>query len=158
MYAPIVQLTQACGHWLARQAGAAQHRVSFRTSPGICRAVRGALPLVDAPVAVTGLTDVVQVSAGDHHACAVRADGTVVCWSDRGNGRLGDGGSVAGNEVSPVTVSGLTDALAVTAGNWHSCAGTQSGAVWCWDYNALGMIGDDSLTQRVAPAQTLGLP
>ena len=33
----------------------------------------------------------VQVSAGDNHACALKSDGTVACWGGNSFGQLGDG-------------------------------------------------------------------
>lgn len=43
--------------------------------------------------AVSGvpLTDVVDLSAGYSHACAVVTSGTALCWGDNPNGELGDG-------------------------------------------------------------------
>ena len=44
------------------------------------------------PAQVTGLdTEVVEVSAGGVHSCALRSDGTVWCWGMNANGLLGDG-------------------------------------------------------------------
>ncbi len=54
---------------------------------------------------VTGLVDVVQISVGYRHACALRASGDVVCWGDNSHGQLGDGTTMA--RAVPVRVSGL---------------------------------------------------
>ena len=48
------------------------------------------------PVAVSGLPDAVQVSAGGDFSCAVRGDGSVVCWGGNVNGQLGRGSTMAG--------------------------------------------------------------
>lgn len=37
------------------------------------------------------LTNVIDVTAGDAHACALKADGGVVCWGNNDFGQLGDG-------------------------------------------------------------------
>jgi alpha-tubulin suppressor-like RCC1 family protein len=42
---------------------------------------------------VAGLHDVVQTAVGNHHACALRRDGTVACWGDNRVGQLGNGTS-----------------------------------------------------------------
>ncbi len=55
------------------------------------------------PVAVSGLTDVVQFSAGYQQSCARRADGTVWCWGSNSAGQIGHGG-VAGMVASPMLV------------------------------------------------------
>jgi len=44
------------------------------------------------PGAVMNATDVVQVSAGWVHACAVKSDGNGLCWGTNGSGRLGNDG------------------------------------------------------------------
>lgn len=45
----------------------------------------------NAPAAVPGLQDVVDIGASGFHACALRADGRAFCWGDAGFGVLGDG-------------------------------------------------------------------
>src|SRR5437867_9172740 len=92
------------------------------------------------PVAVLGISDAVQVSAGTVHTCAVLASGTVGCWGEGARGQLGDGTSPAA-QYSPVPVSGLTDAVQIDSGGDHSCALRATGAVSCW---GLALLGDGS--------------
>ncbi len=93
------------------------------------------------PVAVAGLTDAVEISAGGAHTCARRASGAVVCWGNNDNGRLGDGTTTM--RPRPVAVSGLTDAVEISAGTAHTCARRRSGAVVCWGSNDHGQLGSD---------------
>ena len=59
-----------------------------------------------APVGVSGLTDVVEVTSGTAvHACARKKDNTVWCWGNNGNGQFGNG--TTGESTVPVQALGL---------------------------------------------------
>ncbi|MEI8159247.1 MAG: hypothetical protein WCH60_20490, partial [Burkholderiales bacterium] len=83
-----------------------------------------------------------MVSAGGAHTCALLASGAVQCWGYNGFGQLGNGTTV--NSMSPVTVSGITNAIAISAGAHHACAVLGSGAVQCWGFNNNGNSNDSS--------------
>lgn len=92
------------------------------------------------PVAVVGLLDGVEASAGGsiflgQHSCARRAGGTVACWGYGMYGQLGDGGTAS--TTTPVPVSGLTDAVEIAVGGLHSCARRTGGTVACWGQGSL---------------------
>jgi len=73
-----------------------------------------------------------QVSAGGHHSCAVRTNGTVACWGDDYDG-----------EVTP-PAGAFTQ---VSAGGFaHTCGLRTDGTVDCWGNNAEG--------QATSPAGT----
>lgn len=56
-------------------------------------------------VAGSPIVDVVHISAGANHTCAVLSGGSVMCWGDNGGGQLG---SAAGSmSTVPVDVAGL---------------------------------------------------
>src|SRR5437762_1895507 len=102
------------------------------------------------PVAVRGLTTATRVVTGDSHTCALLGDGTVQCWGVGDSGQRGDG---TFNNIStvPVAVVGmggaghLTNAVAVAARGYHSCALLGDGTVRCWGRNVDGQLGDGTV-------------
>ena len=93
----------------------------------------------------TGVTDAIQVGAGPRHACAVRTGGAVVCWGDNAAGQTTGNSSDGTNIAGPRLVMGLpSDAVAVGAGNGHSCAVFMDGTAWCWGDNSRGQLGRGS--------------
>ncbi|MCB9787114.1 MAG: lamin tail domain-containing protein [Deltaproteobacteria bacterium] len=108
------------------------------------------------PQAVSGLSDAVQLSVGASHACAVREGGRIACWGQGGSGRLGNGLSF--DEKSPVEVApgkaGLFHAVAVAAGDAHTCAISVDGTVACWGSNSYGALGDGTNSLRKTPVAT----
>ena len=69
------------------------------------------------PVAVAGLTSVIQIDGGREHGVALRSDGTVWAWGHNHYGEVGDGTKT--NRQSPVQVSGLTGVIAVETGHYY---------------------------------------
>jgi cysteine-rich repeat protein len=89
---------------------------------------------------------VTQVSAGDQHTCAVLVGGAVRCWGYGADGRLGyaNTNDIGDNEhpsaAGNVNIGGPVAKLA--AGERHTCALLQNGAVRCWGTGAgLGYPG-----------------
>ncbi|WP_203971920.1 lamin tail domain-containing protein [Planotetraspora silvatica] len=72
------------------------------------------------PAAVPELSQVTQVSAGEGHNLAVRADGTVWAWGDNDFGQLGDGTTI--DRHTPVIVRGLSSVTQVSSGTFHTLA------------------------------------
>jgi alpha-tubulin suppressor-like RCC1 family protein len=97
------------------------------------------------PVPVTGLsTGVVQVSAGQMHACALSTSGQVRCWGRNVLGQLGNGGNVNQNTPQLVVDSAsnpISEIISIAAGLNHTCALRADKKVFCWGDNALGILG-----------------
>jgi len=81
--------------------------------------------------ASTPLTGVTAVSVGGNHVCAVLANRTVSCWGWNNANQMGNG-SFTINFKTPTLIVGITEAIAVSANNQHSCALLSTGSVTCW--------------------------
>ncbi len=103
------------------------------------------------PVAVSGLGNVVQVSAGENHTCALLRDGTARCWGMNEMGQLGLGND--GNQAVPMSVQGLTGAVRISAGYHHTCALQGDGALWCWGENYTCQLGTGPMTGNNRPVR-----
>ena len=104
----------------------------------------------------------VRISAGFQHACQVNEDGTARCWGVNSTGQLGDG--TISPSSTPVPVSGLTNAVAISAGRFHTCALLADGTIMlfskvvCWGAGTNGQLGNGGLTDRLfADSTAVGL-
>lgn len=103
------------------------------------------------PLPVPSLSGVVAVAAGGEYSVALKSDGTVVEWGVNGN----DTNSA---RLSPVTVAGLTQIVAVSVGEaGHAVALKSDGTVMTWGYNAYGQLGDGTTTTRYSAEAVPGL-
>lgn len=120
------------------------------------------------------LSKAIAVTAGLEHSCAIigataqATQGKVVCWGSNGKGQLGDG--VADHAIAKCTeiggvdcshhavdVTGLTDATALAAGHYFSCAVRAGGSVVCWGQNNWGQLGNNSTVGSSTPVTVSGL-
>jgi alpha-tubulin suppressor-like RCC1 family protein len=122
------------------------------------------------PVTVTGLTNIIDVSAGWEHVLALKSDGTVWAWGTNnwtgacgpGMGRLGivDGSnSPVTDESVPTQIPTLTNVIQVSSGDGHSAVLKSDGTVWTFGANACGQLGngDNSNAPQYQPVQVPGL-
>ncbi len=58
---------------------------------------------------------------------------------------------------TPVPVTGVTNATAISAGGAHSCALLSSGHVDCWGLNYSGELGDGTTSDSLVPVQVSGI-
>ncbi len=100
------------------------------------------LTLRETPVPVIGLSSGVRsIAAGYFHTCAVLISGGVRCWGWNHVGQLGSGQNTFNNEVVPLAVLGVADAVEITAGGLHTCIRNAIGAMRCWGLNERGQLG-----------------
>ncbi|HUJ61039.1 MAG TPA: hypothetical protein VLX92_21195 [Kofleriaceae bacterium] len=86
--------------------------------------------------------------------CLSNANGALQCWGDNGSGEGATG------SLMPVNVTDPTDALisSVTQlriGQYHACALTGDGSLWCWGDDAHGELGNNqiSTTPNTVPSR-----
>ncbi|HXI63149.1 MAG TPA: Ig-like domain-containing protein [Gemmatimonadales bacterium] len=127
------------------------------TGPQVCSSE----PCSTAPVAVSGNLTFVALSAGQFHVCGVTSGGAGYCWGDNANGQLGVsttetcsfGGFFFDCSTTPLPVDGGVAFTSISAGIFHSCGVTATGAGYCWGSNSDGQLGTG--TTDFAPAPTL---
>jgi alpha-tubulin suppressor-like RCC1 family protein len=108
------------------------------------------------PVNVTGITNAVQIAAGNVNSCALLADTTVKCWGRNNAGQLGTGASGVTSNV-PVTIVGISGAAEVSVGQGFACARLTNGTVKCWGTNGSGELGNGTQTSSATPVLVTGL-
>jgi alpha-tubulin suppressor-like RCC1 family protein len=108
------------------------------------------------PVPVQDLTDAVAIAAGGEYACALTSEGTVRCWGSDHYGQLGDGGQLSENAIKsrPVAVVGMSNAVAISTGDFHACAVLSDGAAVCWGDR---WLGDGNVDGSPAPVGVVRL-
>lgn len=110
------------------------------------------------PVPITAIDGITAISGGiGYHTLALKADGTVWAWGKNGNGELGNGTATT-QETAPIQTGGLSDAIAVSAGGYHSLALKSDGTVWAWGYGTDGELGNGTAPiEQSVPVQVSGL-
>ena len=109
----------------------------------------------DVPVAVSGLTGVVAISAGSNYSSALLSNGTVMVWGYNEFGVFGNG-TTTGSDV-PVAVPGLREVKAFAAGDGTSTALLDNGTVMDWGANGQGQLGNGGFTSSYVPVAVSGM-
>ena len=118
----------------------------------------------DDPVDTTDLVELSPVralTAGYAHACALMQEGSIWCWGETGSGVLGnnpDHTSGSTRQDRAVRVVSDEKYMALSAGEYHNCAISESGDVWCWGSNLHSALGLGDNEDRGSPTRVEGLP
>jgi len=108
------------------------------------------------PVDVQGLSGVSAISTGGTHTCALLRTGALKCWGGNVKGQVGNG--TDNQQLTPIDVTGLSSGvIAITAGQFFTCALLNTGAVNCWGDNASGQLGNGTTTTSFTPVNVPGL-
>jgi alpha-tubulin suppressor-like RCC1 family protein len=105
-----------------------------------------------APGLVNALTNVVDVSVGINHGCALDDAGSLYCWGQNTHGQLGIGGG--GNATEPQSLDSTWER--VRAGTNHVCAIDTGGELYCWGSNNGGRLGVGDEEERDSPTRVDG--
>ncbi|MCZ7568702.1 MAG: proprotein convertase P-domain-containing protein [Ardenticatenaceae bacterium] len=81
-----------------------------------------------------------DLAVGQYHTCALMHNGTVKCWGRNVDGQLGNG-SIANAVATLVQVKDIDNAVAIAAGEDHTCAVLETGRVKCWGEGQNGQLG-----------------
>lgn len=140
----------ACGdyHAIALMADGTVQSWGYNNFGCLGRSVPGSWSVT--PGNVTGLTDVIAISALAYGNLALKSDGTVWAWGWNNSGQLGDG--TTENRSTPVRVGTLTNIREIRMGYFNGYALDNAGATWAWGANAL--IGDGNLSAPTPRAPT----
>jgi hypothetical protein len=79
-------------------------------------------------------------------------------WYPRGGPGVARWSWVAGADTSPFIVSRVSglSAIAISAGEAHTCAISTGGGVKCWGWNVFGQLGIGSTTNQYSPMDVAG--
>ena len=105
----------------------------------------------------TGRT-AVALSSGYSHTCAILDNGAVSCWGRGNNGQLGNGAT--SDKSTPTLTSSLgtgRTAVALSSGDYHTCAILDNGAVSCWGRGNYGQLGNGGTSDKTTPTLTSSL-
>jgi alpha-tubulin suppressor-like RCC1 family protein len=106
----------------------------------------------------------VQLAAGKAHLCALLDDGSIKCcgWNEMGqsghedvNDWCDEPGEI-GDKLPAVDLGTGKKAVAVTAGDYHTCALLDDGTVKCWGQNQDGELGLGDSNDRGNKPGTMG--
>jgi alpha-tubulin suppressor-like RCC1 family protein len=116
------------------------------------------------PVDVTGLSaDVVSVSLGSRHTCALISGGGVMCWGDNSRTQLGSETAAGGNTPQAVSLPAAAStassisASTICAGEDHTCVLLEDGQVQCWGAGSSGQLGNGAGEEQSEPVSVTGL-
>ncbi|PRP90481.1 Regulator of chromosome condensation (RCC1) repeat protein [Enhygromyxa salina] len=98
-------------------------------------------------------TEILELSLGGVHTCALIEGGRIRCWGHNGAGQIGLGATedIGDNETPSLAPDlPLPAAVDVEAGGAHTCALFENGDVRCWGFNSAGQLGYGNTAEVLA--------
>ena len=108
-----------------------------------------------APINLSSLSGVMQVSGGSWHSFVLNADGTLWAWGKNNEGELAIG--TKDWKGSPFKIPTISGVMHIYAGQNHNLAVKSDGSVWSWGYNGYAVLGDGTGMDRWSPVKVYGL-
>jgi uncharacterized repeat protein (TIGR02543 family) len=96
----------------------------------------------------------VAISTRYTHSLILMEDGTVWALGDNADGQLGNGSTAKQTQAVQVSTESnapLQNIVSVSAGDYHSLALDEDGAIWAWGYNGGGELGQGSHDEDFIP-------
>jgi cysteine-rich repeat protein len=118
------------------------------------------LPAIDLGAGKTALS----IFPGFVRGCALLNDGDIKCWGRNYDGQLGQGNLLTvgddpgemGDKLPPIDLGSGKSAVAMAAGNEHTCALLSDGGVKCWGINEQGQLGLGDVLYRGGGPNQMG--
>ncbi|MDH5218055.1 MAG: hypothetical protein OEX19_10185, partial [Gammaproteobacteria bacterium] len=104
--------------------------------------------------------NIIKVAAGQNHVLALIGNNKLLAWGDNKHGQLGNGENQS--VATPLYVGNgsfgeLFGVVDIGAGNNHSVAVMENGAVFTWGENKMGQLGIRSKQNSSSPVQVAGI-
>jgi alpha-tubulin suppressor-like RCC1 family protein len=107
---------------------------------------------INHPTRIGTDNDWINVSSGESHHMAIKADGSLWAWGVEHNGEFGNG-KKSWNFGVPTQIGTDTDWVKVSAGGGHTLAIKADGSLWAWGENTFGQVGDGTTIGKFVPTR-----
>jgi len=97
-----------------------------------------------------------NVAQGVFHTCASKADDSNWCWGGNADGQLGIG-DIADAKTPRQEATKAIDWIQVDVSRNHVCAVKDDATAYCWGWNYIGQLGNDSYVST-NQATEIGIP